>query len=168
MTAPQTTAKLAISAIKALKANGASIATVESCTGGLLAGALTSVSGASTVVHGGFITYANRAKTKMVGVQARLIKDYGAVSSQVARAMADGGRSAARTDLAISVTGIAGPDGGSAEKPIGLVYIACATADTTKVIEKRFGDLGRNQIRQASVAAALQLVIDTLATPAEN
>lgn len=139
-----------------------SLTTAESCTGGLLAGMLTSVPGASNVFYGGYVTYANSAKTRMIGVQARMIGDYGAVSAQVARAMADGARNTSRTDLAISVTGIAGPDGGTDRKPIGLVYIACATSEGTDVVEHRFGDIGRDKIRQASVEAALLLLRQVL------
>jgi len=118
------------------------------------------VPGSSETVHGGFITYANAAKTAMIGVPARLIRDYGAVSAQVARAMADGARNRARVDLAVAVTGVAGPDGGTDSKPVGLVYLACATHEGTKVIEKRFGDLGRDGIREATVVEALRLLAD--------
>jgi len=96
----------------------------------------------------------------MLAVPARLIRDYGAVSAQVARAMADGARNKAHVDLAVSITGIAGPDGGSDKKPVGLVYLACATHEGTKVVEKRFGDLGRDGIREASTLAALALIAD--------
>ena len=127
--------------LAACRARHVMLATAESCTGGLVGGALTSVPGSSAVVHGGFITYANDAKTTMLAVPARLIRDYGAVSAQAARAMADGARNKANVDLAVSITGIAGPDGGSDKKPVGLVYLACATHEGTKVVEKRFGDL---------------------------
>lgn len=138
------------------------LATAESCTGGLIAGALTSVPGSSAIFYGGYVTYSNDAKARMIGVQDRMIRDFGAVSMQVARAMADGARNTARTDLALSVTGIAGPDGGTEKKPVGLVYIACATGDGTEVVEHRFGDIGRDKIRQASVEAALLLVRQVL------
>jgi len=160
MQMPQAVAAAAKQAIEALKAAKFTIATAESCTGGLVAGALTSISGASDVFHGGFITYANTAKSTMIGVQARLIRDYGAVSAQVARAMADGARNRANVNLAVSITGVAGPQGGSEKKPVGLVYLACATHEGTRVVEKRFGDLGRDGIREAAVLAALELVID--------
>ena len=160
MKTPQPIAPQAKEAIAALKEAKLTIVTAESCTGGLIGGALTSISGSSEVVHGGFITYANTAKTAMIKVPARLIRDFGAVSAQVARAMADGARNTARTDLAISATGVAGPLGGTETKPVGLVYLACATHEGTRVVEKRFGDLGRDAIRQAAVAAALELVID--------
>jgi nicotinamide-nucleotide amidase len=147
-------------AIEALVAAKFSVATAESCTGGLVAGALTAIPGSSAVVYGGFVTYANTAKTAMLGVTARLIRDYGAVSAQVARAMADGARNKAHVDLAVAITGVAGPDGGTDKKPVGLVYLACATHEGTKVIEKRFGALGRDEVRQAAALEALKLVAD--------
>ena len=160
MKMPPAVAAEAKKAVQALVADKLSVAMAESCTGGLIGGALTSVPGSSEAVYGGFITYANVAKTAMIGVPARLIRDYGAVSAQVARAMADGARNKARVDLAVAVTGIAGPDGGSATKPVGLVYLACASHEGTKVIEKRFGDLGRDGIREATVLEALRLLCE--------
>jgi nicotinamide-nucleotide amidase len=141
-----------------------SIVTAESCTGGMVASALTDIPGASAAVYGGYVTYANTAKSRMIHVQARLIRDYGAVSNQVARAMADGARNTARADYAVAVTGIAGPDGGSDKKPIGLVYIAVSSELATLVIEHKFGDLGRDEIRKASVKAALDLVLQVLSS----
>jgi nicotinamide-nucleotide amidase len=140
------------------------IVTAESCTGGLIAAALTDIPGASAAVYGGYVTYANAAKSRMIHVQARLIRDYGAVSNQVARAMADGARNTARADFAVAVTGIAGPDGGSEKKPVGLVYIAVSSELATVVIEHRFGDQGRDEIRRASVRAALDLILQVLAS----
>ena len=151
---------LATEVIRSLKASRLTITTAESCTGGLIAAALTEVPGASSVFYGGFVTYANEAKTEMIGVEARTIRDFGAVSAHVARAMADGARTTALTDFALAVTGIAGPAGGSEKKPVGLVYIACSGSDETRVIEKRFGPLGRQVIRKLSVEAALQLVLE--------
>jgi len=139
-----------------------SIVTAESCTGGMIASALTDIPGASAAVYGGYVTYANAAKSRMIHVQARLIRDYGAVSNQVARAMADGARNTARADFAVAVTGIAGPDGGSEKKPVGLVYVAVSSELATVVIEHRFGDLGRDEVRKASVRAALDLVLQVL------
>lgn len=144
-----------------------SIVTAESCTGGMVASALTDIPGASAAVYGGYVTYANAAKSRMIHVQARLIRDYGAVSNQVARAMADGARNTARADYAVAVTGIAGPDGGSDRKPVGLVYIAVSSELATVVIEHRFGDLGRDEIRKASVKAALDLVLQVLTSDAD-
>ncbi|AKR55500.1 competence damage-inducible protein A [Youhaiella tibetensis] len=153
--------------ITTLASRKMTMATAESCTAGLLSGAITDVPGASAVFYGGFITYSNAAKSRMIGVPARMIEDHGAVSAQVARAMADGARNTARTDIAVSVTGIAGPDGGSERKPVGLVYFAVATKDGTDVLEKRFGDIGREGIRKASVEAALEMVLETLGKPEE-
>lgn len=135
------------------------IVTAESCTGGLVAGALTSVSGSSSILYGGFVTYANEAKTAMIDVPAELIERYGAVSEQVARAMAEGARRKAGVDVAIAITGIAGPGGGADEKPIGLVHFGLATSQETIHVEKRFGDLGRDQVRIESVRVALEMVL---------
>lgn len=148
--------------IDILTAKNQTIVTAESCTGGMVAAALTDIPGASAALYGGYVTYANTAKSRMIHVQARLIRDYGAVSNQVARAMADGARNTARADFAVSVTGIAGPDGGSEKKPVGLVYVAVSSELATVVIEHRFGDLGRDEIRKASVKAALDLVLQVL------
>ena len=148
--------------IELLTEAGKTIVTAESCTGGMIAAALTDIPGASAAVYGGYITYANTAKSRMIHVQARLIRDYGAVSNQVARAMADGARNTARADYAVAVTGIAGPDGGSDKKPVGLVYVAVSSELATVVIEHKFGDLGREEIRKASVKAALDVVIQVL------
>ena len=138
------------------------LVTAESCTGGMIASALTDIPGASAAIYGGYITYANSAKSRMIQVQPRLIGDYGAVSNQVARAMADGARNTARVDFAVAATGIAGPDGGTEKKPVGLVYVAVSSELATVVIEHRFGDLGRDGIRKATVDAALELVLQVL------
>ena len=138
------------------------IVTAESCTGGMIATALTDIPGSSAAFYGGYVTYANTAKSRMIHVQARLIRDYGAVSNQVARAMADGARNTAHADFAVAVTGIAGPDGGSEKKPVGLVYVAVSSELATVVIEHKFGDMGREEIRKASVRAALDLVVQVL------
>jgi nicotinamide-nucleotide amidase len=142
------------------------LVTAESCTGGLIASALTDIPGASSAIYGGYVTYANSAKARMIQVQPRLIRDYGAVSNQVARAMADGARNTARVDFAVAVTGIAGPDGGSEKKPVGLVYVAVSSELATVVIEHRLGDLGRDGIRRATVDAALDLVLQVLTSDA--
>ena len=138
------------------------LVTAESCTGGMIASALTDIPGASAAIYGGYITYANSAKSRMIQVQPRLIGDYGAVSNQVARAMADGARNTARVDFAVAATGIAGPDGGTEKKPVGLVYVAVSSELATVVIEHRFGDVGRDGIRKATVDAALDLVLQVL------
>lgn len=153
--------------IDLLRETNRSIVTAESCTGGLIAAALTDVPGSSAVVYGGFITYSNTAKSKMIQVPSRLIHDYGAVSNQVARAMADGARNTARVDIAVSATGIAGPDGGTDKKPVGLVYVAVSSDLATVVIEHRFGDIGRDEVRKATAAAALDLVLQVLTSVEE-
>jgi nicotinamide-nucleotide amidase len=151
--------KLAHEVIAALIAKGLTIVTAESCTGGLIAGALTAVSGSSEVVYGGYVTYANEAKISMVGVPYALLKQHGAVSKEVALAMAEGAMTIGGTHVAVSVTGIAGPLGGSREKPVGLVHFAVATGEQTRHLKKSFDpSWPREQIRQASVVEALKLV----------
>lgn len=147
---------------------GKSIVTAESCTGGLIAAALTDVPGSSAAFYGGYVVYSNSAKSRMIQVQARLINDYGAVSNQVARAMADGARNTAHVDFAVAVTGIAGPDGGTEKKPVGLVYIAVSTELATVVIEHKFGDIGREAVRKATVVAALDLIQEVLSGHLED
>jgi len=135
------------------------VATAESCTGGLLSGLLTEVPGASGMVERGFVTYSNAAKTELLGVAADMISRHGAVSAEVARAMADGVLARTPAHIAASVTGIAGPDGGSPEKPVGLVYLGLAVrGEQTRVQECRFGDIGRTAIRLGSVREALGLI----------
>jgi nicotinamide-nucleotide amidase len=159
MQMPPDVAKLAHEVIEALTAEGLTIATAESCTGGLVAGALTSVAGSSDAVYGGFVTYANEAKIGMVGVPYALLKQFGAVSKEVAQAMAEGALGAAGTHIAVAITGIAGPGGGSAEKPVGLVHFAVATGEETRHLKKSFDpNWSRDQIRHASVVEALKLV----------
>jgi len=138
------------------------IVTAESCTGGLIAGALTDVPGSSDAVFGGYVTYANEAKAGMIGVDRDLIRAHGAVSEQVARAMAEGALKASGAAIAIAVTGIAGPGGGTEGKPVGLVHFAYADASKTIHVEKRFGDLGRQVVREETVKTALGLVLDGL------
>lgn len=139
---------------------GLKIATAESCTGGLIAGLLTEIAGSSSVVDRGFVTYSNSAKIEMLGVSEELIGTYGAVSEPVAIDMAEGAWEHAGAELTISVTGIAGPGGGSPEKPVGLVHIASAREGfETAHQECRFGDLGREQVRSATIDAALDLLL---------
>ncbi|HEV7292808.1 MAG TPA: CinA family protein [Devosia sp.] len=154
--------------IEWLAAAKKTLVTAESCTGGLVAATLTDIPGASAAFYGGYVTYANAAKSRMIDVQPRLIRDFGAVSNQVARAMADGARNTARADYAVAITGIAGPDGGTDKKPVGLVYVAVSSELATVVIEHRFGDLGREGVRQASVAAALYLVLQVITSDTTN
>jgi nicotinamide-nucleotide amidase len=134
------------------------IATAESCTGGLVAGLLTSISGSSEVFDRGFVTYSNDAKRDMLGVELQTLVEKGAVSAECAREMAHGALKRSDASIAVSVTGIAGPAGGSPEKPIGLVYFACGSRKAIIVEEKRFGALGRDGIRLASVAFAVDLL----------
>ncbi len=151
---------LAETILAACRAKGMKLATAESCTGGLIAALLTSVAGSSDVFERGFVTYSNEAKHEAIGVPEELIKRHGAVSSEVARAMAEGAIRFSDADLAVSVTGIAGPGGGSAEKPVGLVHIAGARRSDGMVRqeEHRFGDIGRDAVRNATVRAALRLI----------
>ena len=141
------------------------IVTAESCTGGLISGALTDVPGSSEAVFGGYITYANEAKSGMIGVDRELIRQHGAVSEQVARAMAEGALKTSGASVAIAVTGIAGPGGGTEGKPVGLVHFAYADARKTVHLEKRFGDIGRQHVREETVKAALGMVLDGLGVP---
>ncbi len=145
-----------------LEARDLMIVTAESCTGGLIAGVLTDVPGSSAAVFGGYITYDNRAKIEMVGVDEELIERWGAVSESVARAMAEGARETAGVGVSIAVTGIAGPGGGTEGKPVGLVYLACATEENTVVVEKRYGDQGRQVVREETIRTALGLVLERL------
>ena len=137
---------------------GFTVATVESCTGGLVCGALTAIAGSSSMVQGGLVTYANEAKAALAGVPIGLIEQHGAVSEPVARAMAEGGRARLDASFAVSITGVAGPGGGSVEKPVGLVHFACAGASGTHHRERRFGEQSRDEIRRLSVLEALDLL----------
>ena len=154
---------LARQVIETALVRGLMIATAESCTGGLIAGALTAVPGSSTVLERGFVTYSNAAKTGMLGVPADLIDRHGAVSEPVARAMAAGAVERSGASVSVSVTGIAGPDGGSDDKPVGLVHFGAAGPAGLIHVEHRFGDLGREGIRLESVRVALRLLLDRIA-----
>ena len=134
------------------------LATAESCTGGLIAGLITSVAGSSDVFDSGFVTYSNAAKSTMIGVPESLIAACGAVSEDVARAMAMGAISRSRADIAIAVTGVAGPGGGSPAKPVGLVHCAAARRHgEIHHVELRLGDIGRDAVRLASVLQAIEM-----------
>ena len=149
--------------VAAYAAAGRTIATAESCTGGLVAGLLTAVPGSSAAVERGFVTYSNAAKAEAIGVPMDLIRQHGAVSEPVARAMASGALGASRADVAVAITGIAGPGGGSADKPVGLVHFGLAVRDGgVRHCERRYGDLGRAGIRRAAVADALGLLEEAL------
>jgi nicotinamide-nucleotide amidase len=149
---------LATATLDALRARGWMAATAESCTGGLIAGALTSIGGSSDVVDRGFVTYSNAAKTDMLGVAAALIETRGAVSADVAAAMAEGALARSRAAIAIAVTGIAGPGGGSAEKPVGLVWFGCAAHDGATETESRIFPGDRTAVRTATVEHALHML----------
>jgi nicotinamide-nucleotide amidase len=145
--------------LDACRARGFKLATAESCTGGLIAALLTEIPGSSDVVERGFVTYSNEAKSEELGVPGDLIAAHGAVSEPVARAMAEGALSHSHADLAVSVTGVAGPGGGSAAKPVGLVHLGLARRGAPTLHEElRLGDIGRGPIRMATVDAALALL----------
>lgn len=152
------TTSLAAELLQISRERGITIATVESCTGGLVSGALTAIAGSSSMVLGGLVTYSNAAKTTLAGVPPELIEAHGAVSEEVARAMAEGGRARLDARLAVAITGVAGPGGGSEHKPVGLVHFACAGPGGTLHREKRFDAPGRDEIRRLSVLEALDLL----------
>ncbi|WP_118132606.1 CinA family protein [Oceanicella sp. SM1341] len=155
-------ADLAVAVLEACRARGLMLATAESCTGGLVSGALTAVPGSSDVVDRGFVTYSYPAKTDMLGVSEALLAEHGAVSGPVARAMAEGALARSRAGIAVAITGVAGP-GASEAKPEGLVWFACAREGAeTRTLECRFGAIGRDAVRAASVEQALRLVLETL------
>jgi nicotinamide-nucleotide amidase len=141
---------------------GLTLVTAESCTGGLIAGLLTEIPGSSNVVERGYVTYSNLAKEDCLGVPHDLLERFGAVSAEVAEAMAMGALKHSAASIAISVTGIAGPDGGSATKPVGLVYFGYGRAGQIATLEKRFGNLGRTDVRLAAVATALDLLLQAI------
>lgn len=142
--------------VKELTKRHASITTAESCTGGFVSGRIVNVSGASGVFNQSFVTYSNEAKMNLLGVKKETLEQVGAVSEETARQMACGAAKAADAQVALSVTGIAGPDGGTPEKPVGLVYIGCYCFGETTV-EKHIFNGGRREVREASVEAALTL-----------
>ena len=141
------------------RAAGLMAATAESCTGGLIAGLLTEIPGSSDMLERGFVVYSNAAKQELLGVPAETLARHGAVSDETAVAMAEGALHASRVEVAVSVTGIAGPDGETAAKPVGLVHFACARRGKPTVArEERFGDIGREAVRLASVRVGLDLL----------
>jgi nicotinamide-nucleotide amidase len=147
--------------LSSCRARGLLLCAAESCTGGLVAAELTSVAGSSDVFERGFVTYSNQAKVDMLGVNEGMLAQYGAVSREVAIAMAEGALANSRADIAVAVTGIAGPGGASTQKPIGLVHIATATRHAKRHEEFRFSDKERANIRIQSVHAAIQLLQDS-------
>ncbi|UWQ93967.1 CinA family protein [Rhodobacteraceae bacterium M385] len=148
---------MSVNAVNALRACGWMLATAESCTGGLIAGAVTDIAGSSALFDRGFVTYSNAAKVQMLGVSMALIEAHGAVSEAVAEAMAQGALARSEAHIAVSVTGIAGP-GGSEHKPEGRVCFGVATATKVHVETVEFGALGRAEVRSRTVAHALSLV----------
>ena len=151
---------LAEQVLAAARARKLTIATAESCTGGLIAGCLTEIAGSSDVVERGFVTYSNAAKSEALEVSAALIEKHGAVSEEVARAMAEGALRRSRADLAVAVTGVAGPGGGTAAKPVGLVYLALARrGGATEARRMLYGEIGRSRVREETVATALDMLL---------
>jgi nicotinamide-nucleotide amidase len=159
--ADQQTRDAAAALLDLCKARTLKVATAESCTGGLVAGALTDIAGSSSVVERGFVTYTNAAKQQMLGVSAETLKLHGEVSRETVEAMAKGALARAPVDLAVAITGIAGPGGGSAAKPVGLVHFAAASrAGKLTHRERRFGDIGRAEVRRLSVLEALAMLTE--------
>lgn len=157
---------LARRVLEGCRVRGVMLATAESCTGGLIAACLTEIAGSSDVVDRGLVTYSNDAKETLLGVPASALREHGAVSEPVARAMAEGACARSRAALAVSCTGIAGPGGGSREKPVGLVHLACAMAGRdTLHLRQTYGNMGRNAIRLATLEDALRLVLRQLGEP---
>ncbi len=146
-------------ALNLCRARGLLVATAESCTGGLVVAALTEIAGSSDVVDRGFVTYSNEAKQAMLSVPAATLKRHGAVSAQTAKAMAAGALKNSRADIAVSITGIAGPGGGTKQKPVGLVHFAAAKRGGRRIARKKlFGAAGRSKVRQFSVIQALAMI----------
>ncbi|NRP85564.1 Nicotinamide-nucleotide amidohydrolase PncC [Ensifer adhaerens] len=157
---PEDILALAQTIVTDFTAKGRMVATAESCTGGLIAGALTEIPGSSSVVDRGFVTYTNAAKMEMLGVQEQTLARFGAVSKETALQMAHGALFRSHADLAVAVTGIAGPGGGSAEKPVGLVHLAAKARNGALIHhEMRYGDIGRDKVRLATVKTALEMLI---------
>ncbi len=161
---PEEIKALAEAVLASARTLGLRLGTAESCTGGLVCGALTAIAGSSDVVEGGVVSYSYAAKQALLGVQAELLAREGAVSEPVARAMAEGALRTLPVDLSVAVTGVAGPGGGSVDKPVGLVHFATARKGGSVVHrQERFGDLGRDGIRLASVKVALTMLAERLA-----
>jgi nicotinamide-nucleotide amidase len=155
---PDPMRRLAEDVLGACRRAGLKLATAESCTGGLIAGCLTAISGSSDVVERGFVTYSNEAKSEVLGVAPALIARVGAVSEEVARAMAEGALTRSRAQLSIAVTGVAGPTGGTAAKPVGLVHLAAARVGRPTAHQRHLFSGDRDAIRLASVEAALKML----------
>jgi len=155
---------LAARLVALCRARGVTVATAESCTGGMIAAAITSIPGSSAVLDRGFVTYSNAAKTEMLGVPAALIAAVGAVSEAVAGQMAGGAKQRARVDIAVSVTGVAGPDGGSVEKPVGTVWFGLARRDGDVITRHELFAGDRAAIRAAATEYALTLLLGAAET----
>ena len=141
---------------------GLLLATAESCTGGMVAAAITDVAGSSAVFDRGFVTYSNAAKTAMLGVSPALLERHGAVSEETARAMAEGALRHSAAQVTVAITGIAGPGGGSRDKPVGLVHFAVSSVTETRHVRHVFDRMSRVQVRLAAAETALQLILDAL------
>jgi nicotinamide-nucleotide amidase len=151
----------AVAVLDACRASGLMVATAESCTGGMVAAALTDIAGSSDVFERGFVTYSNAAKQAMLAVPAAVLEQHGAVSRETAEAMADGARAHSAADIAVSITGVAGPGGGSPEKPVGLVHFAASAGDGQSLHrERRYGDIGRAAVRERSAHEALAMLLE--------
>ena len=158
MTYPDTILQTAERLLESYRGKQLRIATAESCTGGLIAGSLTEIAGSSDVVERGFVTYSNEAKQEMLGVPEAMIRDHGAVSAEVAEAMAVGALSGSRADAAVAATGIAGPGGATPEKPVGLVYLGIARRQGPSRAERFVFPGDRTAVRLATVVEALRLL----------
>lgn len=155
--------KLASEVLELARKNSYQIATAESCTGGLIIGALTEIAGSSDVVDRGFITYSNQAKHETILVNSQTLENFGAVSKETALEMVDGALNQSNASIAVSVTGIAGPGGGSIDKPVGLVHIAAQKKGSIPIHqEANFGDIGRSVVREATIIAALKLLKEVI------
>lgn len=159
---------LAKNVIAAAKAGKLRVATAESCTGGLISACITAVPGSSSIYEGGAVTYSNAAKTRLLGVPRDAITAFGAVSDVVASAMAEGVLAETDADFAVAVTGIAGPDGGSKDKPVGLVFLAVARRNADALVKRYIFAGSRTDVRRAAVAAALELLHSQIVDHAED
>jgi nicotinamide-nucleotide amidase len=158
---PEHIAELAERLVRTFSAEGLMVATAESCTGGLIAGALTDIAGSSAVVDRGFVTYTNTAKMEMLGVQAATLATCGAVSRETALQMVQGALFRSSAGVAVAVTGVAGPGGGSAEKPVGLVHLAARSRKGRLLHHQmHYGDIGRNEVRLATLTTALEMLLE--------
>ena len=156
----------AVRVLDACRARGLAAATAESCTGGMVGAALTDIAGSSDVFDRGFVTYSNAAKQQMLRVTADTLRSHGAVSASTALAMAEGALARSKADIVVAITGVAGPGGGTADKPVGLVHFCAAAHDGRRIAaEMRYGDLGRAEVRRRSVLQALAM-LERLATGA--